>query len=144
MMTSRTIQKKVVSTQSDGLKICSINICGLSKKSELMVDKYADTNNISVLLVQETGLNSDQKSITNFTNHKDSNDQKNKGCSLFIRNGISFSPLPHIAKLSKQIDSVWGILVHEGRRFIIGTIYWKLDYLKGIKNIMEILKTGNW
>ena len=41
------------------LTICSINICGLSDRSQFMLNKYIEDNNIDILAVQETETSND-------------------------------------------------------------------------------------
>ena len=37
--------------------LCTINICGMSERSQFMLNKYVSDNNILLLSVQETGKN---------------------------------------------------------------------------------------
>ena len=65
----------------------------------------------------------------------DTNKAANKGCALFTRTGIFTTPLPEISQTSDQIDSVWLLIVRNNKRYIIGTVYMKLGYQKGTRDL---------
>ena len=44
-------------------KICTINICGLSQRSNMMLSKFAYDNSIYVFGIQETGSGKDWKKL---------------------------------------------------------------------------------
>ena len=52
-------------------KFCTINICGLSQRSNMMLSKYASDNDILLFGVQETGSSSQWKSLTNMKTFED-------------------------------------------------------------------------
>ena len=59
--------------------MCSINICGLSYKSNLMLQKYIVDQKIGVIGFQETGTNDDNKlQLVNRNCIKDKNRAKLK------------------------------------------------------------------
>ena len=121
---------------SERINVCSINICGLSERSRFMLDKYVDDNQIDVVCVQETGTSDPVKhKLCNMKVSLDTNNAANKGCAVFTRSGIFTTPLPEISKTSDQIDSVWLLIVRNNKRYIIGTVYMKLGYQKGIKEL---------
>ena len=67
--------KKVVK----GLNICSINICGMSDRSRLTLDKYASDHQLDIIAIQETGTDDkDRLSLTNMEVITDSNKSFNK------------------------------------------------------------------
>ena len=43
------------------IRICSINICGLSDRSKLLLDKYVDEEKYDAVAIQETGKVSMEK-----------------------------------------------------------------------------------
>ena len=134
-MTNTSPQK-----QKEHLNICSINICGLSQRSQLALDHYADQQHLDIIAVQETGT--EVPSLSNMNMLRDSNKAANKGCALFLRDCYSMTNLPQIATLSKQIDTVWCLCVFGAKRIIIGTIYLKLSYGKGVKELNLMLEAA--
>ena len=43
------------------LKLCSVNICGMSARSKHMMENYAHTQNFDLVAIQETGSNNAEK-----------------------------------------------------------------------------------
>ena len=78
----------------------------MSERSQFMLNKYVFDQNISILAVQETGESSSFKKLSNFQMFEDPNSQKNKGCTLYLKTGIVFTPLPKIAQVSFNIDTI--------------------------------------
>ena len=124
---------------SRNIKICSINICGMSKRSQLVLDKYVNDKKIDILFVQETFEGAMFKSLTNMNLHEDLNHQKNKGSAIYTQFGLGFTPLLEISSLSTNIDTVWGLGVIGGKRYIIGNVYMKLDFENGIKELIKMM-----
>ena len=120
-------------------KLCTINICGLSQRSQMMLNKYVYDNDIVLLSVQETGTNKDFKMLDNMKTYEDTNQQSNKGCAIMVRNDVMFTQFSEISKASTNIDTVWGMLCWSGKRYIIGNAYLKLDYLSGVKEFIAML-----
>ena len=57
-----------------GIKICSINICGVSHRSQMVLDKYAHDENMDILAVQESGsCDKDKLGLTNIRTFTDTN-----------------------------------------------------------------------
>ena len=91
-MVTKVCSKKKDDNKQRRLKICSINIGGLSERSRFMLDKYVSEKNIDVLCVQETGTaDMDRHKLWNMNVSLDVNKGKNKGCALFTRNDLSTS-----------------------------------------------------
>ena len=120
-------------------KICTINICGLSQCSNMMLSKYASDNDILLIGVQETGAGSQWKTLTNMKTFEDTNKNCNKGCAIIVKQEVMFTQLSVISELSRNIDSVWGMLSWNGKRYIVGNVYLKLEYLSGVKEMMNML-----
>lgn len=121
-------------------KICSVNICGLSQRSHMMLDKYVHDHDILLLSLQETGtINNMYKNLSNMTTFQDTNKQINKGCAIMVRTGTTFTQLTELSKLSKNFDTVWGILRFGGKSYLIGNVYLKLDCLQGVKDLLLML-----
>ena len=120
-------------------KICTINICGLSQRSHMMLNKYADDMKLVLLSVQETGSCSDYKKLNNMNTYQDTNKQLNKGCAIMVHNEAMFTQFTEISLMSKNIDTVWGMLSWKGKRYMIGNVYLKLDYIAGVKEFLSML-----
>ena len=142
------INKDKRGTNPNIVKFCSINICGLSERSQFMLDKYVEDNKITVLSVQETSTikskssRGTQKSIRQLKNmlvYQDTNNETNNGCAIFVQSDVSFTQLKDISQISKEIDSVWGVLQWGNKRFVIGNVYLKLDYIQGVSEVKKML-----
>ena len=139
-MVTKVCSKKKDDNKQRRLKICSINIGGLSERSRFMLDKYVSEKNIDVLCVQETGTaDMDRHKLWNMNVSLDVNKGKNKGCALFTRNDLSTTPLPQIAEVSRDVDSVWSLVVVNNKRYVIGTVYLKLGHEKGMPELLKML-----
>lgn len=124
-------------------KLCSINICGLSQRSHMMLNKFVFDNDILLLAVQETGKNQQYKTLNNMKTFEDTNNQKNKGCAIMVKREVMFTPLPEISQISSNIDTVWGLLSWNGKNYIVGNVYLKLDYLAGAAEFLKMLQKAN-
>ena len=80
-MTEKNLQSKGLKAQV--VNICSINICGMSQRSQLMLNKYVYDNQIDILAVQETGTSGKFKDLLSMQMYEDHNLQKNKGCAIY-------------------------------------------------------------
>ena len=74
-------------------KLCTINICGLSQRSNMMLDKFSNDNNILLMGVQETGSGKQWKTLTNMKTFEDTNNQVNKGCAMMVKKDAMFTEL---------------------------------------------------
>lgn len=125
------------------INICSINICGLSDRSKLVLDKYVDSKKYDAVAVQETGsCKIDKLSLSNMNIITDSNEAKNRGVALYVRNNHSIAKLEQIGIGFKNIDSAWGLAVVGGHRYIIGNVYAKLDYVHCIPEVIAMLENA--
>ena len=122
------------------IKICSINICGISERSRIPLDKYVHDEQYDVVTIQETGSASiDKISLTNMSSITDSNDAKNRGVASYAQNNHSITKLEDISKDFQDIDSCWGLTVINNTRYIVGNIYVKLGDVNGISNTIDML-----
>ena len=125
------------------IKICTINICGLSVRSKMLVNKYNDIKDIDILAVQETGsgdlLNLE---LLNMSVICDTNKASNKGTALYVNNKHSITKLDTISKLSRNIDSCWGLVVIGKKRYIIGNVYVKLNHKPAITEVLKMLRAA--
>ena len=84
----------------------------MSNRSQLMLDKYADFENLDFIFAQESGtVNKDKLQLSNMKTVHDTNNATNRGAVLYVRDTISCTALPEISKASQQIDSAWGLAI---------------------------------
>ena len=131
-----------MATRIQNIKIGSINICGLSSRSKMMLEKYIDDEAYDVMVVQETGTDDPQKmEICNMNVIADNNKASNRGVAIYVNNKkCSITKLNSISQPYKNIDSTWGLTVIENNRYIIGTVYMKLNYQYGMAETLNMLK----
>lgn len=92
-------------SETINLKICSINIDGMSARSRLMLDKYAYTNNFDIMAVQESETTDSQKlTISNMQTFADDNYARNKGSVLYANKKYSTTKLKELNQLSQNIE----------------------------------------
>ena len=125
------------------LKLCTLNICGLSNRSKLVLNKYIDSEKIDVIAIQETGTEDPSiLELLNMSFISDTNKSSNKGAALYVNNRYSITKLDTISKLSKNLDSCWGLVIIHNKRYIIGNIYVKLNYKPAMAEVMRMLKAA--
>ena len=126
------------------IKICTINICGLSEKSRFVLDKYVDDNKFNAVAVQETGNhNIDSISLSNMQVITDPNNASNKGSALYIKETHTITNLPELSTKYKNVDSCWGLVVINGTRYIMGNVYVKLNAITGISDVISMLNKAH-
>jgi hypothetical protein len=93
-----------------------------------MIEKYAHTHHFDWLAIQETGSNNEEKlKLANMNLITDSNQAKNRGASLHVRSSNMCTKINEIAEISKNVDSSWGLTVIRNKRYIVGSVYVKLN-----------------
>lgn len=120
-------------------RLCTINICGLSERSNMLLNKYCSDENLSLVCIQETGAGKEWKTLHDMNTFEDTNKQANKGCAISVKCDLMFTQLFEISRMSSQIDTVWGILLLGGKKFLIGNVYLKLDYISGVGEFLAML-----
>ena len=122
------------------IKLCSINICGMSDRSRTLLDKYSDKEELDLLFVQETGSSCKNKlNLTNMNIVTDQNNAKNRGAALYARGNVSLTNLSNLALISSKIDSAWSLAVINNTRYILGSVYVKLNYDQAIVEVLKML-----
>ena len=122
------------------IKICSINIDGLGDRSKFFLDKYQYDEDFDVLVVQETRKdNIDSISLCNMCTIMDSNQAINSGVALYVNERHSITKILEISENFKNIDSCWGLVVLNGARFIMGTVYVKRGAETGISDVLAMI-----
>ena len=83
--------------------------------------------NLDVIFAQENGtVNKDKLQLSNMKTVHDTNNATNRGAVLYVHDTISCTALPEISKVSKQIDSAWGLAIVKKKKYIVGSVYVKL------------------
>ena len=125
------------------VNICSINICGLSSRSKLMLDKYNDEEKFDIVAVQETGtVDAHKLKLSNMKVMPDTNSAKNRGATTYVRSEIPCTKLPEISKISKNLDSAWCLAVINNQRIIIGNVYVKLNHHTAIQETIQMIQAA--
>ena len=126
---------------SVNIKLCSINIGGMSEKSRFLLDKYRYDVDSDLLFVQETLTTDEQKlRLTGMTAFTDNNDAKNRGVALYIKDKHACSEIKEISAISNKIDAVWVLTVIGGKRYIVGNVYAKHHYKNAISDVLAMLE----
>ena len=140
MEANRRHGNRTNTNSSNKIKLCTLNICGLSERSKLVINKYVDSKEIDILCLQETGTDDSSKlEIHNMCNISDTNKAANKGVALYVRNKHTITKLDNISKLSKNLDSCWGLVVIAKKRYIIGNLYVKLNHKPAMNEVSRML-----
>ena len=125
------------------VKLGSINIDHFSIKSQVLVDKYNEEEDFDLILIQETGtVDKEKLRLSNMKVFTDTNEAKNRGTATFIKMDIPCKDLPEIAKVTKEIDSVWCFVVVKNKRYIVGNIYAKHHYKNALDDVIKMLKVA--
>ena len=141
-MDSRNPEAFKGSLNNTKYNFCSINICGMSARSQLCLDKYCYDKGIDILAVQESFTSdSSNKSLTSMIFTDDQNESRNRGSLLYVNSKkLSILPLKEISKASNNIDTAWGLISGPGIRLVVGSVYLKLGYSNSISELISMLK----
>ena len=130
--------------QAAQIRICSINICGMSDRSQFTLDKYCHENSVDILAVQESST-ADPRNLELKSREfvSDTNNSQNKGALLYVDSTkFSITKLHDISNISKNIDTAWGLVSGGGIRYIVGSVYIKLNYKNAIPDLIKMLHTA--
>ena len=131
---------KTPKRNSSVIKICTINIDGLSEKSRFCLDKYQDDNSFDCIAVQETRKTDIESiSLCNMSAIMDSNNALNHGAALYTQDRHSIAKIEEISQDFTNIDSCWGLVVINGTRIIVGSVYVKLGTVNVISDVLSML-----
>ena len=50
--------------------------------------------------------------------------------------------LPQVSKDSKNVDSVWGLVCGKGFRYVVGSVYLKLNHKEAVNELIKILNSA--
>ena len=133
-----------MSDTNNQIVMCSINICGMSERSKILLDHYVHKKGFDVVKVQETNTCDEQRlKLTNMTQITDNNKAQNKGAALYINDKFSISKLDEICQQSNNIDATWGLAFLNSKRYILGTVYMKRNYNNAIEELMKMLNKAH-
>ena len=124
-------------------KLCTINIDGLSDKSKFSLNKYIHDEKFDTISILETGTSDTSKlELDNMTMICDTNNASNRGAALYARDKYSITKLESLSRVSNHIDSCWGLIIKNNRRYIMGSVYVKLNYNSAIKDVINMLNAA--
>ena len=122
------------------MKLCSINIGGMSEKSKFLLDKHVNDEQYDMVFVQETGTTDIERlRLHGMTTISDCNNAKNRGVSFYLREEYSCSEIPEIPSITNNLDTVWALVVVGNTRYIVGNVYVKHHYENAISDVMSML-----
>ena len=112
----------------------------MSDRSKITLDRYANNIELDILTVQETGsCDLEKLKLNNMKVISDDNKANNKGSALYVNKKFTITKLKEINEISKNIDASWGLGVINKKRYIIGSVYVKLDYQNAISDVIQML-----
>ena len=86
------------------MRMCCINIDGVSEKSRFSLDKYTSEENFDIVAVQETRTtDKDKLKLTGMTTFSDNNNAKNRGATIFVKDDYLCSEISEISSLTKNL-----------------------------------------
>ena len=130
----------MANSSEDQIRCCSININGLSNRSKIPLDKYVDSEKLDIVAVQETlSCDNTKLALSNMYCVTDLNKARNRGAALYVRDIHTVTPIEQISSLSKNIDSAWGLVIINNKRYIVGSVYCKLQYDSAISETLKML-----
>ena len=112
----------------------------MSSRSQFVVDNYVNSKGFDLLAMQELETSDLEKlKLSNMKVIVDTNHAANKGSALYTKNHFSLTPLPELSKLSRSIDTTWGLAVIGSKRYIVASVYLKLNYPHAIQELLNML-----
>ena len=79
------------------IKLCTINICGMSSRSQFTLNKFVEDEEIDILAMLETNTTQPAKlELENMSFICDTNKAANKGAALYTRDKYSITKLETI------------------------------------------------
>ena len=138
--TNQESSRKNNERKKSSLMFKTINICGLSERSKFTLNHYIEESQTDFIALQETDTSNREKlELDNMFCISDSNNAVNKGTALYVKDCYTITKLEEISKISKNIDSTWGMVIAKNKKIILGSVYVKLDYSGAIKEVIKML-----
>ena len=114
--------------KKDFMNICQVNICNLSKVSQIPLEKYIFDHNIDILLVQETKMQL-PPNLNNYLMESTparGESLKEGGCAIYISNDIKQTT--RLSDLEVDgLDIIWVLIKIGMQKMILGTAYIQPD-----------------
>jgi len=116
----------------------------MSDRSRFALDKYCYESSIDILAVQESYTSDESNLDLKYMNYvTDCNSSVNRGAMIYVNTRkLCITPLVEISKISKNIDAAWSIVTGKAFRFIVGSIYLKLNYKDAVKDLLAMLDSA--
>ena len=116
----------------------------MSDRSRFALDKYCYDSSIDILAVQESYTSDERNLDLKYMNYvTDCNSSANRGAMIYVNTRkLCITPLVEILKQSKNIDSAWSIVTGKAFRFIVGSVYLKLNYKDAVKDLLAMLESA--
>ena len=123
----------------DRVKLCQINICGLSDRSKVCLEKYAFDNNADFLFVSETKLKSDVvfQNYTQFFKHNRA-DQPQGGVAIYMKSSYQGDRQSYLE--SDEIDAVFIVAKFNRKRYLLCSVYIPPQKSALLKKFLDIAK----
>lgn len=69
----------------------------------------------------------------------DTNNSLNRGASFHVNSQKnSINQLPQVSKVSKNIDTAWGLVCGKDFSYGVGSVYLKLDHKEAVNEVIKI------
>ena len=73
----------------------------------------------------------------------DTNNSLNRSASLYVNSEkFSINQLPQVSKVSRNKDTAWGPVCGKGFKYVVGSIYLKLDHKEAVNELIKILESA--
>ena len=123
------------------MNICQVNICNLSKVSQIPLEKYIFDHNIDVLAVQETKMQI-PPNLKNFNMESTparGDSLREGGCALYLSTNIKQTA--RLCDLEEEgLDIIWVLFKMGKQKFIVGTAYIQPDNTEHMDRFTESCK----
>ena len=129
------------SSSEVAINFCSINKGGISDRRRFTIDKYCHDKSIDILAIQESlTVDKTNLNVNSMDYITDTNNSLNRGASLYVNSQkFSINQLPQVSKVSRNLDTAWGLVCGKGFRYVVGSVKHKEAVIELIK-ILESAK----
>lgn len=113
----------------------------MSDRSQFALNKFIYDKGVDILAIQESyTVNKDNRDLQFMNIISDANSSQNRGAMLCVnQRKLQVIPLPQLSRLSSNIDTAWGLVCGKSFRYIIGSVYLKLNYKNAVNDLMKML-----
>ena len=106
-----------------GLKFLQVNICGLSQRSQLCLDKYINENLADVVFLSETKC-TEMNTFTNFNSilkQNKINPTQQGGVAILAQQSITVDRLGYLER--DDIDAIFAVVTIGNNRLLVSSVY---------------------